>query len=370
MLIGPNAKSLVKENIYYDSLLIRKEIRTGQTPYYYEIYKETSETTDSSNLIVNSGFEEYKKLPDGSGQLDICVRGWYNAGTGKATYYTKYTDNQYASSPINSNGYQMPHDGSAYAGINTQSQEYIMISLKDTLQKDSLYCVELYVSKAENSSAGIAELGAIFSAEKKIIRANEPAIPHITFTSRSGFNDTESWMRTCTTFTAEGYELYIILGSFKEKPIAHYYIDDISIRAVKSAIDCNCIEEITFDQLSYYDFKVGMNIRMAFVTFEQSKSVLTASSYIELDNFAAMMQEHKTMIAELASHTFNSGNIESDKQLTSARAKAIWDYLVKKGIAANRIKYKGYGSTEPIADNSTEEGKSKNDRVEIRIISL
>ena len=64
-------------------------------------------------------------------------------------------------------------------------------------------------------------------------------------------------------------------------------------------------------------------------------------------------------------HTDNKGSDAVDIPLSEQRAEAVQTYLVKKGLKENRMEAKGFGSAKPIADNSTEAGKSKNRRVEI-----
>ena len=64
-------------------------------------------------------------------------------------------------------------------------------------------------------------------------------------------------------------------------------------------------------------------------------------------------------------HTDNSGTDAMNIPLSEKRAAAVKAYLIKKGLTNNRVESKGYGSAKPIADNNTNEGKSKNRRVEI-----
>ncbi|HEX2682687.1 MAG TPA: OmpA family protein, partial [Ferruginibacter sp.] len=64
-------------------------------------------------------------------------------------------------------------------------------------------------------------------------------------------------------------------------------------------------------------------------------------------------------------HTDNVGSDNLNQPLSEQRAKAARDYLIRKGLTENRVEAKGYGSSKPVADNNTEEGKRKNRRVEI-----
>jgi outer membrane protein OmpA-like peptidoglycan-associated protein len=81
-----------------------------------------------------------------------------------------------------------------------------------------------------------------------------------------------------------------------------------------------------------------------------------------------MMQKHPNMRIELGGHTDNVGRPEANQKLSEQRAKAVYDYLVKKGISADRLTYKGYGQTEPVADNTTPEGRRQNRRTVFTIL--
>jgi len=104
------------------------------------------------------------------------------------------------------------------------------------------------------------------------------------------------------------------------------------------------------------------------VYFDTGLATLKPSSYKALNDLAEVMLLKTTLVIEIAGHTDNTGTSEINKKLSQDRADAVRNYLIKKGIAANHIIAKGYGDTEPIADNTTDEGKAKNRRTEIRII--
>jgi OmpA-OmpF porin, OOP family len=114
--------------------------------------------------------------------------------------------------------------------------------------------------------------------------------------------------------------------------------------------------------------KVGQVIVMNRITFEKGKDKLLSESYTELDNVYKMLSEHQQMVIQLEGHTDNSGSTSANLKLSEGRVNAVKDYLVKKGIKKNRIEVKAFGGAKPVANNSTEEGRVKNRRVEIRIL--
>jgi len=84
-----------------------------------------------------------------------------------------------------------------------------------------------------------------------------------------------------------------------------------------------------------------------------------------LDRFAATLNQNPTTTVTIIGHTDNTGSDAINNPLSVNRASAVRDYLVARGVAANRITIDGRGSREPIADNSTPQGRAKNRRVEI-----
>jgi OmpA-OmpF porin, OOP family len=104
------------------------------------------------------------------------------------------------------------------------------------------------------------------------------------------------------------------------------------------------------------------------VFFESAKSTLKPESFVELDKLHKFMSLKKTVIIEISGHTDNVGSKISNQKLSEERANAVKAYLVKKGIAAARIETKGYGDSLPIADNSSEEGRTLNRRTVVKIL--
>lgn len=103
------------------------------------------------------------------------------------------------------------------------------------------------------------------------------------------------------------------------------------------------------------------------VNFETGKANLTTGSYPALNELVELLKEKPTMTIEIAGHTDNVGNPQDNQVLSEERAKSVKQYLVTKGISATRLTSKGYGDTQPIADNGSEEGRKQNRRTEVRI---
>lgn len=104
------------------------------------------------------------------------------------------------------------------------------------------------------------------------------------------------------------------------------------------------------------------------VLFATGNAQLKHSSYKALDELAEAMKAKPTMEIEIAGHTDNVGEKDANMKLSQERAESVRNYLISKGIASNRITAKGYGDTQPIADNNTDAGKAQNRRTEVKII--
>lgn len=123
------------------------------------------------------------------------------------------------------------------------------------------------------------------------------------------------------------------------------------------------------DTVCMNKIQVGKAIVLRNVFFDVNKSVLRPESVQELDRLLAILNENPTLKIQISGHTDSDGNDESNLKLSDDRAKAVVQYLISKGIKADRLTYKGYGETKPMAPNDTPENKQLNRRTEFEIIS-
>jgi len=79
------------------------------------------------------------------------------------------------------------------------------------------------------------------------------------------------------------------------------------------------------------------------------------------------MNEMPELKIEISGHTDNKGSAKANQALSERRAKTVVDYLLGQGILKDRLTYKGYGQTQPIATNDTDEGRQLNRRTEFKI---
>ena len=280
--------------------------------------------------------------------------------------------------PKNHFGRQEPHSGYAYAGICTRTKflEYLEAKLTEPLKKDQEYLVELYICKAERSIGSIKEFGILFSSKKiwGITNRGISIKPQIIFSAPKGYKNKKEWVKLSTIYKATGEEAVLTFGHFnydpsddKRKIISHYYIDDISVTPI-SKIDS--VEKVINQVTSTPDkpeFEFGQKIVLNNIYFKKNESELLPSSNTELDKLFKYLIDTPNTTIEISGHTDNTGNEAQNKLLSEARAKAVIDYLKSKGVNEARMKYLGKGSSIPISENDTDEGRQKNRRVEFII---
>jgi outer membrane protein OmpA-like peptidoglycan-associated protein len=110
-----------------------------------------------------------------------------------------------------------------------------------------------------------------------------------------------------------------------------------------------------------------MVLEVSDILFEFDKWVIKQSVVPELDRWADYFQSHPQVTAEIYGHADSTGPSAYNQQLSQKRAQAVVNYLVAKGVAPNRLTAKGFGESQPAVPNTTDEGRQKNRRVELKL---
>ncbi|MFY0600896.1 MAG: OmpA family protein [Cyclobacteriaceae bacterium] len=103
--------------------------------------------------------------------------------------------------------------------------------------------------------------------------------------------------------------------------------------------------------------------------FARGSDRITESSNSELDNLVEWLDSRPNTVIQLEGHTDFAGNAEANMRLSQARVEAVKEYLLKKGVKKSRVLTKAFGGTQPLTTERTDEAKTKNRRVEVRVIS-
>lgn len=165
------------------------------------------------------------------------------------------------------------------------------------------------------------------------------------------------------------------LGKFNTRlPAGDKY--EIFIMGFKDPTSYNILDIPALGPNAFYKnpFSVGIEFDppktfvLENVEFDFGKATLRPASYKTLDELVDYLQRKSDDKIEIGGHTDNIGSEVKNKALSLERAKSIVSYLVAKGIDNSRLTAKGYGSMEPIEENTTEAGRQKNRRSEVKIL--
>lgn len=130
----------------------------------------------------------------------------------------------------------------------------------------------------------------------------------------------------------------------------------------------------TYDELTRDLFmaplQTGQTIRLNNLFFETGSAVLNPNSYPELRRIADLLTLNPTLSIEVGGHTDNTGTTQVNLELSDARARAVKKYLEALKVDGSRVSVFGYGANFPQADNNTDEGRRRNRRVEMKIVTL
>ena len=114
--------------------------------------------------------------------------------------------------------------------------------------------------------------------------------------------------------------------------------------------------------------KIGESIVLKNIFYETGLFALKKESRVELDKIIKFLHDYPTIKIEISGHTDNVGSLDYNQTLSENRAKSVADYLINSSVTKDRITYIGYGFSQPVDSNDTEEGKALNRRTELKII--
>ena len=130
------------------------------------------------------------------------------------------------------------------------------------------------------------------------------------------------------------------------------------------------INERILTELIPASLRPGQTIRMRSLEFEADSSRITPESIPVLEELYGFLKDNPEIAVEIGGHTNNIPSHEYCDSLSTARARAIAEFIVRRGVPADRVQYYGYGKRNPIFSNQTEDGRQRNQRVEIKILRL
>ncbi len=286
-----------------------------------------------------------------SKRLDNSWTNWsapVNQGTsinseGRELGYRNYEQYGYSvyTSTINSDG---------YGDIRIFKTNDPLPPKPPTEKVDTVIAIVLVIHEPTENDSLVSVYGKVTNA-----KTSEPISAKLTF---SGVTINQSIYASLS-----GYRIDVnSTDQFKIQVEAEGFISTLE------ELDINTIEMKTLEMnFKLEPVSVGAKVNLKSVLFEQGSTNLLTGSYQELDLVVTFLNANPSVRIELLGHTDNRGVHSHNVKLSQARVDRVKEYMVSKGISSRRIKGKGYGGTQPIADNSNEETRMLNRRVEFRI---
>ena len=160
-------------------------------------------------------------------------------------------------------------------------------------------------------------------------------------------------------------------GKFKIK-LPNGSVYQIKIKSFDQDMNYTAVDIVEADYDMEFEIGISYELPKTYtlkdVHFDTNKATLKSGSFKSLNELAEFMIHKTTLKIELAGHTDSDGEADMNLDLSQRRAETVRNYLIKKGVASNRLTAKGYGETKALATNSTDECKQLNRRTEVRIL--
>jgi OmpA-OmpF porin, OOP family len=255
-------------------------------------------------------------------------------------------------------------EGYSVASNDVRAPPYIFQAYKDPVA--TTLTLTGYVPDNNVHAALVAAAGRKFVSEKVVdnLKASVGAptgfaaavVPALGALSRLStgtlvVSDREVKLSGDALYDAAANQIRAGLG--REFPQGWQYKADISVRPAAAAVDATVCQQLFAELLS-----------KARIRFESGKADISADSAGLLDRLTETALRCPNATIEIAGHTDSAGDEAANQALSEKRAQAVTDYLVKAGLPASRFAPVGYGSTQPVAGNETEEGKAQNRRID------
>jgi outer membrane protein OmpA-like peptidoglycan-associated protein len=329
--------------------------------------------------VPNGSFENYRKK---SGSIKQAIP-WQQIAS--VDFYQQPLSNDTSAK-------KGAYSGTCYAGLRYQKKykEFLQVKLAEPLRRGSTYEFEMYIRLAWWSNASLKSIGALFTKAGYKSQGDVVKTALIdTVVKKGSMINNYQWFKVSGKYMADGGEKYITIGNFNaaiKKDMlrmnvfkfgfkeAYYFVDDISLVRAKEAVEKVKVEIVgsfSLDEDSVLEvknnLKVGEKVQLKNIFFENARYYLLPESYVELNKLAQYLIRNPKMEVQINGHSDNSGSRSKNQKLSELRAREVFEYLIKKGVQ-NKLYFKGYGSSLPIAGNDTEIDRARNRRVEFEII--
>jgi outer membrane protein OmpA-like peptidoglycan-associated protein len=356
-----------------------------------------SAQTATKVKLINPSFED---IP----QTGKAPKGWQDCGSSNETPVDIHS-----SSANSFSVKKKPFKGETYVGMVTRDNktwESISQRLSTPLIKGSCYTFSIYLCRAElyessTKNSGTAKVN--FNTPIKLrIWAGHDYCSKRELLSESGEVKNSDWQEYKFEFYPKDNHTYITFEAYYKVPVLIEYNGNVLLDNASNIVPFQCkktpkpdkkkpdvVKEDKNQQKTksdvvvgdkpkntapqanktrYENAKVGETVRIENLYFKSDSASIQPESFKVLEELYQFMSEHSDVVIEVGGHTNNIPPDEFCNRLSTARAKEVSDYLLGRGVSETRIRFKGYGKTQPIVPNVNAANRQKNQRVEIKIL--
>jgi len=357
--IAPSGKAIF--------MAFERENSYGQTDIFVSLLQNDGSWTEPINIgktVNTTGKESTPFMAPDNVTLYFCSDGRHGYG-GTDIYMTRRLDDTWTnwSEPLNLGPViNTPKDDSEYSLTASGDYAYYVISQDGSFKGKDIYRIKLNESVKPKPTCLV--FGKTLNAKTK-----EPIEAQIFYeTLSTDDKDTTKESGIARSNPNNGsYKISLRAGKlygFRAEAKGYIAVDENL-----SLVDLTEFKEVE-KNLYLVPIEIGQTISLNNIFFMPNSAKMLPSSYPEIDRVTQFLKENPQIKIEIHGHTDNgvAGTAESYlRQLSEERAKSIADAIIKRGVKPTQIKFKGFGSSKPIADNKTAEGRQKNRRVEFVI---
>ena len=342
----------------------------------------------AQNLVTNGSFEEFPICPTNLSQFN--AKGWRTIGyDATPDLFSMCAPDSTQANPNQYWNQVQPYKDSSYAGVVLYTvienyREYIGTKFKRPLKKDTTYIFKVSLAIPFSSPIHSNNFDVLFTKKKLMNATNQVIITEPSFSLALDSLPTDgTWHTFEFEYKANGTEQNMQFGNFRSrKNTDWFYIDDrkkglgreylvgtvliddvqLSMKYLKKGEEVEIIKPIQPDP--------GLSVRFEFeeLHFEINSAVLSKDAFLQLDSLIAYLLTNSGDHVEIEGHTDNTGSSTRNLILSEHRAQSVANYLEKGGVSSNRLSISGHGSSQPVSDNNTSQGRRENRRVEIKLV--
>jgi outer membrane protein OmpA-like peptidoglycan-associated protein len=343
--------------------------------------QENEEIKPEKNLVPNGSFENFRRK---SASIKQAIP-WKDKGT------IDFYQNPLSNDTTLQKG---AHSGYCYAGFRFQKRykEFLQVKLAEPLHRGTVYEFTMYMRLAFWSNAVLKSFGVLFSKVGYNKQADAIKSNMIdTLVQKGGLFSAFQWFTIKGFYKADGGEKYMTIGNFSERikkdmhrmnifrlgfKESYYFVDDIKLVKAKQFEEKIAVEIVgpnyhneAEDSVLQVrkDIQVGDKVGLNHIFFDSGRYYLLPESNVELNKLSQYLIKNPALEIQINGHSDSGGLKHKNQRMSELRAREVFEYLIKKGVQ-NKMYFKGFGSSQPVADNNTDIGRAKNRRVELEII--